>query len=263
MNRVILCLFVLVSFTAMAQPDLAEAGKKKAQQQDFNTTRNNKDRNSLKSSAPEAMPPAAPAPSAPMPGAKPDSAAVHLDWYQFEFHHVFDYRLINAAPAPRNDVEVRMIYGRTACWVEEFGKSTITIQDFLRNKIFYVDTTAKTVKIAPLNPVNSTQYTASFSTNNATKLIQEIPCKQYSNQASNNDEYATFLLAEDLELDVIYQQYRPYVLEMDLFNLFVNGKKPVLEQINYSMGQPTNAMSVFNVEKKKVKLDLTNYTLLP
>ena len=198
-----------------------------------------------------------------MPGARPDSAAVHLDWYQFEFNQVIDYRLINAAPATRNDLEVKMIYGRSACWIEEKGSTTITIQDFLRNKLFYVDTTAKTVKIRPLNPVNSTLITAAFSSNNATKMIQEIPCKQYSNQSANNKEYATFWLADELELDVIYQQYRPYVLEMGYFHLFVNGKKPVLEQINYSLGQPTNSMTALNVEKKTIKLDLTNYTLLP
>jgi len=256
-------LVVLVSFISNAQTDLEEAGKKKAQQQDFNTTQINKERNSLKSAAHEVMSPAAPASSSPIPGARPDSTAVHLDWYQFEFNQVIDYRLINTAPAPRNDLHVKIIYGRSACWIEEPGTTTFTIQDFLRGKLFCVDTSAKTVKVALLGSVNSTLNTASFTTNGDTKTIQGVLCKQYSNQASNKNTYATFWLADELELDVIYQQYRPYVLEMQIFHLFVNGKKPVLEQVNYSLGQPTSSMTVIQMEKISLKLDLTDYTLIP
>jgi hypothetical protein len=266
--KLALVLFITIfTLPLFAQVDLEEQAKGKLKQQDFNTTRSNKERggnrNPKKKSRTqtEAMPP--PPPPAPMPNPEEDSNAIHLEWYQFEFNQQLDYRLINAAPFPRSNLDVKMIYGRTACWVEEKGNSTITIQDFLRSKLFFVDTLAKTVRISSFEAINSTLETHTFKTTGEKKVIDGVNCLEYKDQSADVKEQTVIWVAESLALDVIYQQYRPFIQELGQFHIFVNGKMPVLEQINHSVGQPLNAMKVMNIEEKSILLDLTNYTLIP
>lgn len=266
--KLVLVLFITIfSLPLLAQVDLEEQAKGKLEQQDFNTTRSNKERGGNRNpkkkskSQTEAMPP--PPPPAPMPNPTEDTNAIHLEWYQFEFNHQLDYQLMNVAPSPRDKIELKMIYGRTACWVEEKGNTTIVIQDFLRGKLIFVDTLAKTVKISPLDATNSTLETHSFQKTGGNKVIDGVNCLEYKDLTADVKEQTVIWVAESLTLDVIYQQYRPFVIELGMFHLFVNGKMPVLEQINHSVGQPLNAMKVMNIEEKSVILDLTNYTLVP
>lgn len=267
MKTLLVLFFSNVVFLLSAQVDLEEQAKGKLEQQDFNTTRSNKERGASRNPKKkskvhsESMPPPPPPPAVPPPPV--DSSAMQLEWYEFEFNHQLDYQLIHTAPAPRDFIDLKIIYGRTACWVEEKGKSTFTIQDFLRNKLFLVDTLAKTVKISPLNPINSTLETHTFKTTGEKKSIDGIVCQEYNDQLVEKSEHTVIWVAESLALDVIYQQYRPFLLELEQFHLFIKGKMPVLEQINYSNGQPLNAMKVLQVEEKKLLFNLTNYRLIP
>lgn len=267
MKTLLVLFFSNVVFLLSAQVDLEEQAKGKLEQQDFNTTRSNKERGASRNPKKkskvhsESMPPPPPPPAVPSPPA--DSNAMQLEWYEFEFNHQLDYQLIHAAASPRDKIELKIIYGRTACWVEEKGKSTITIQDFLRNKLFLVDTLAKTVKISPLNAANSTLETHSFQKTGGNKVIDGVNCLEYKNLTTDVKEHPVIWGAESLTLDVIYQQYRPFVIELGIFHLFINGKMPVLEQINYSNGKPLNAMKVIQVEEKKLLFNLTNYRLIP
>jgi hypothetical protein len=266
MKAALVLLIIFISSSLFAQVDLEEQAKGKLEQQDFNTTRSNKERGGNRNpkkkakSQAEAMPPP---PPAPMPEPTKDSNDVHLDWYQFEFHHAFEYHLINTAPSPRDKIELKMIYGKSACWVEEKGNSIIIIQDFLKGKLFLVDTSAKTVKVEPLESSNSTLETHIFETTNEKKQIDAITCLEYTDKSINKNDHTVIWVADTLELDVIYQQYKPHIKELQGYHLFVNGKKPVLEQINHSVGKPLNAMKVINVDEITLLLDLTDYTLIP
>lgn len=266
MKLVLVLIITIFTLPLFAQVDLEEQAKGKLEQQDFNTTRSNKERGGNRNpkkksrSQTEAMPPP---PPAPMPNPEEDSNAIHLEWYQFEFNQQLDYHLINVAPSPRDKIELKMIYGRSACWIEENGNSTITIQDFMRNKLFFVDTLAKTVRISSFEAINSTLETHTFKTTGEKKTIDGIVCLEYNDQSVEKTEQTVIWVAESMSLDVIYQQYRPLLNELSTFHIFVNGKTPVLEQIYHSVGHPLKAMKVTNVEEKLIQLDLTNYTLIP
>lgn len=146
MRSGVLSLFVLLTFLAGAQVDLEEAAKKKLEQQDFNTTRNNKDRNSInaprkkakKMHASESAPPPPP-PAAPAPDTLKD---LLLQSDAFVAYELFI----------ESTEDVKFFIGRDFAILQSKGSNQFTVYDFGRSRIIVADTVAKPMKSIRLNP---------------------------------------------------------------------------------------------------------------
>ena len=245
---------MLISFAAGAQIDLEGAAKKKLEQQDFNTTRNNKDRNSINSAHKKVK--KMKAESAPPP--PPAPAVDSLKDLNLLTYGSTSYKVIGSVK------DFTVFIGVDFALVQTQGEKNFTVYDFGRSRMITFDTIQKNYQIIPFEPKLNRDLSDLVATGK-TKLVAGIDAEEYILKDDNGrEEFRIWVDAREKKMVYWYDMTLELFSENEIFSpiFFLNQGNLVLEMQEVDKGKATNTMQATQTNHTPLSFDLRSYQRL-
>ncbi len=248
---------MLISFGAGAQIDLEGAAKKKLEQQDFNTTRNNKDRNSINSARKRSkkMSTGSGAPPPPPPAPAPDTLKDLL----LQTDAFVAYKMVNSIE------DFNLFVGRDFAIIGEPGKSQFTVYDFGRSRMISVDTVTRSYKFTEFEPRILNSNMTSATATGKSKVISGVQAAEYEVKDENETvRYKIWIDASEKLSVYWYDMTMDLIAENQVYEplFFLNQGNLVLELQAFDQGQPLQSMKSTEMKKQVFTFDLRTFQRL-
>lgn len=247
---------MLISFMSGAQIDLEGAAKKKLEQQDFNTTRNNKDRNSINSTRKKAKKMnAESAPPPPPPAPAPDTLKDLL----LKSNASASFKVVGSVK------DFTMFVGPDFVIIQIQGENNFTLYDFGRSRSITFDTIRKDYSVASFEPTFIVRDLSGLVSTGKTKLIAGFEAEEYVLKDEKGQDQLRIWADAGEALDVYWYDMTfamisgEYVME-PIF--FLNKGNLVLELQELDMGQPTSSIKATFMKREEFQFDLRTYQRL-
>lgn len=246
---------MICGFFAGAQIDLKEKAKSKLEQQDFNTTRNNKDRNNLNSGRKKSKKmQSESAPPPPPPAPAPDTLKDLL----MSTKASASYKVIGSVK------DFTLFIGTDFAIIQTQGEKEFTVYDFGRSRMITFDTIQKKYQILSFEPKMNRDLSG-LKASGKTKLVAGIEAEEYLlKDAKGQDELRIWVDAREKLLVYWYDMTFDLFSENEIFSpiFFLNQGNLVLEMQEIEKGKPANTMQVTKTQGTEIRFDLRTYQRL-